>query len=142
MTETNSVSGRRVRTNSVLSRRPWVSTGMKSTSKPRRSRSLPTSYTAGCSTAVVMMWRRSGLAAIVPKRAVLLLSDAQEVKRISWGRTFPSSLAIVHRAWAMASAGPRAASYIELGLKYSPVRKGIIASTTSGATAVVALLSR
>ena len=45
------------------------------------------------------------------------------------------------RASATAFAGPRAASYIELGLKYSVVRNGVIASKTSGATAVVALLS-
>ena len=85
ITETSRVSGRRARTNSVVSIRPWVSTGTKSTSKPRRSRSLPTSKMAGCSTAVVMMWRRSGLAAMVPNTAVLLLSEAQDVKRISGG---------------------------------------------------------
>jgi len=74
--------------------------------------------------------------------AVLLLSVAQEVKRTSDGLAWPSKRATVLRAARMASAGPRAASYIELGLKYSPDRNGEIASTTSGATCVVALLSR
>ena len=35
----------------------------------------------------------------------------------------------------------RAGSYIELGLKYSVAKNGVIASSTSGATGVVALLS-
>ena len=55
---------------------------------------------------------------MAPKTAVLLLSEAHEVKRISLGRTLPRSLAIVFLASVIASAGPRAASYIELGLKY------------------------
>ncbi len=79
---------------------------------------------------------------MVPNIAVLLLSVAHEVKRTSLARTSPRSLAIFLRASSIASEGPRAASYIELGLKYSPSKKGIIASTTSGATRVVALLSR
>ena len=63
-----------------------------------RSRSLQTSSTAGCSTAVVMMWRRLGLALAVPKIAVLLLSVAQEVKRICCGSASPKCRAISCRA--------------------------------------------
>ena len=59
-----------------------------------RSRSLQTSSTAGCSTAVVMMWRRFGLALAVPKIAVLLLSVAQAVKRICCGSASPKCRAI------------------------------------------------
>ena len=83
---------------------------MKSTSMPLRWRSSPTEKMAGCSTPVVMMWRRSGFAVMEPKTAVLLDSVAQEVKRISGGRALPRSLATVLRAAVMASAGMCAGS--------------------------------
>ncbi len=124
------------------SRLPARSTGRNVTSRPLRARSLHTSNTAGCSTAVVTMWRRLGFARTVPKMAVLLLSVAQEVKRISEGSTPPRKRATVSRPRLMAWAAGEARSYIELGLKYSAAKYGTIASRTSGATAVVALLSR
>ena len=71
----------------------------------------------------------------------MLLSLAHEVNRISRGSTPPKNPATCLRAWARAPAVRRAGSYIELGLKYSSVKKGIIASQTSGAIRVVALLS-
>jgi len=90
---------------------------------------------------VVRICRRSGLARATPWIAALLLSVAQEVKRICCGSMSPNSPATMRRARATAWAVCRAGSYIELGLKYSLVKNGIIASYTSGATGVVALLS-
>ena len=89
-----------------------------------------------------MTWRRFGLALAVPKMAALLLSVAQLVNRICLriGQTeMPGDLPCGPAP--IAAAAGRAGSYIELGLKYSAVRNGVIASTTSGATWVVALLS-
>ena len=114
---TKRVSGRRARTNSSKSSSPWSSTPRNVTSQPLRCRSLHTSSTAGCSTAVVMMWRRCGLAFAVPKIAVLLLSVAHEVNRICFGSLTPKCPAICWRAWLIAAAVRRAGSYIELGLK-------------------------
>ena len=62
MIVTSSVSGRKARMNSPKSRLPSRSTPRKVTSQPSRASSLHTPSTAGCSTAVVMTWRRLGLA--------------------------------------------------------------------------------
>ena len=90
--------------------------------------SLQISNTAGCSTAVVMMCRRFGFAFATPKIAVLLLSLAQDVKRICFGLPARRSFETVLRASSIVLAAVRLASYIELGLKYSAVRNGNIAS--------------
>ncbi len=103
--------------------------------------SLHTSSTAGCSTAVVMMCFFFGFALATPKIAVLLLSLAHEVNSICFGFPARSIFDTVLRASSMVCAAVLLASYIELGLKYSFVKNGCIALYTSGATAVVALLS-
>ena len=55
---------------------------------------------------------------MVPKTAVLLLSVAHEVNRISPGLTFPSRAAMRFRAFEIASDGPDAGSYIELWIEH------------------------
>jgi hypothetical protein len=73
--------------------------------------------------------------------AALLLSVPQLVKTILRGSA-PMSLATCSRASAIMRAGALARSYALDGLPQCSVRHGNIASTTSGATRVVALLSR
>ena len=64
-----------------------------------------------------MMCRRLGLALATPKIAVLLLSEAQPVKRIGRASASPKCRATVCRARSRASWTRWAGSYIELGLK-------------------------
>jgi hypothetical protein len=68
------------------------------------------------------------LAFATPWIAALLLSVAQEVNRICLELPARRQAATRRLAWAIASAATCAASYIELGLKYSVVRYGTIAS--------------
>jgi len=71
-----------------------------------------------------------------------MLSVAQDVKSNSEGCIIPKYWTICCRAVSIAFRTGFAASYMELGLKYSCCKKGIIASLASGAIIVVALLSR
>ena len=66
---------------------------------------------------VVMICRRLGLALAAPKIAVLLLSEAQPVKRIGLASARPKCRATACRARSRASWTRWAGSYIELGLK-------------------------
>ena len=73
--------------------------------------------------------------------AVLSDSVAQEVKTISSGSAF-MNLATSSRARATNFATSPPNACMELGLPYKSQRNGNITSRTSGATRVVALLSR
>ena len=117
MIDTSRVSGESARMNPGMSRLPFRSTSTYVTRQPFRSISRQTSSTAGCSTVVVMICFRFGLARTTPWMAVLLLSVAHPVKRISLGSAPPRQSAIVRRAAATAWLVRPAGSYIELGLK-------------------------
>ena len=97
---------------------------------------------AGCSTAVVMISLRSGWAFKAERMAVESDSVPQEVKTISESCSAPSRSCTCLRACLMArpTLSPNLCS--EEGLPNCSVKKGSIASTTSGETMVVALLSK
>ena len=96
---------------------------------------------AGCSTAVVITFRSLPYQSAVPRSAVLSLSVAQEVKSTSSGSQFRNA-ATCSRAFVTYAATCPPNACMEDGLPYSSPKKGIIASRTSGATRVVALLSK
>ena len=111
------------------------------TRQPSRSRSLQTSSTAGCSTDVVMMCRRLriGLGRAEDRRVVALRSATGEEDRPGVGQPemprdrLPGT--IEGRVDPLGRLVHRTRVEVALG------EEGAIASTTSGATAVVALLS-
>jgi len=96
---------------------------------------------AECSTAEVMTCRLVGWHKIALWMAALLLSVPQLVKTM-WRGSAPMSAATCSRAVSIMRAGALARPYALDGLPQCSVRHGNIASTTSGATRVVALLSR
>ncbi|GIT12684.1 MAG: hypothetical protein CM1200mP34_0900 [Verrucomicrobiales bacterium] len=65
-----------------------------------------------------------------------------QLVKTTWRGSAPISLATCPRAASIIRAGSVARSYALDGLPQCSVRHGNIASTTSGATRVVALLSR
>ena len=77
---------------------------------------------------------------ILPLITQLLLSVPPDVKKISSGNA-PIQFAIVSRAFCNADFAGRLNEYKLDALPYSFVRYGIIASSTSGASLVVAELS-
>ena len=97
--------------------------------------------TAGCSTVVVTIFMPVPNQSAAPRMAVLSDSVAHEVKRTSSGWQLKKA-ATCSRAFStcLATCPPKAC--IDDGLPYSSPKKGIMASRTSGATCVVALLSK
>ena len=81
-------------------------------------------------------------ASTAPKIAWLSLSLPQLVKTISEGSDAPSSAATFARAASMSRWTRPPNSYMLDAFPHFSVKNGIIASTTSGAGIVVALLSR
>ena len=120
---------------------PTESTGSSTTSNPCALRRRQGCNTAGCSTAVVMIFVPSPRASTAPRIAVLSDSVAHEVNTISSGLQL-TNLATSSRARATIFATCPPNACIELGFPYSSQRKGVMTSLTSGATIVVALLSR
>ncbi len=124
---------------------PVPSTGRTVTRQPCRSNSCASISVEGCSIAVVTRWRRSGRSAAtarnVPSRAVWLASVALAVKRMS-AAFAPTSAATRARASPTARLAAMPGACGLEGLPNSPDRCGSIASRTSGASGVVALLSR
>ena len=111
-----------------MSRVPSRCTPTKTTRCPRSSSARQGCSTAGCST--------------VPKIAWLSLSLPQLVKTTSEGSPAPSSAATFARAASMSRWTRPPNSYMLEAFPHRSVKNGIIASTTSGAGIVVALLSR
>ena len=124
-----------------MSRRPSPSTPTRTTRKPRSSSALQGWSTAGCSTALVMTVVAGPSASATPKIALLSLSLPQLVKTISPGSQRRSA-ATFARAASMSAWTRPPNSYMLEALPQRSVKNGIIASTTSGAGFVVALLSR
>ena len=134
---------------------PWLSASPSSTrfiwptastvsSISRRPASLRYRHgprTAGCSTRVVMTFRGRPAPSTPPRIAVLSLSVPQLVKMISDGSALMSA-ATCSRAFSICRFTPPPNACMLDGLPHNSLKKGIIASTTSGATCVVALLSR
>ena len=91
---------------------------------------------------VVMISRRSGCALSADMMAVASDSVPHEVKMISVSCSAPNSACTCMRAFLIARPTRLPKLCIDDGLPNCSVKYGIIASTTAGSQAVVALLSR
>lgn len=97
---------------------------------------------AGCSTVEVMISVRDGSAARPGRSAVVFDSVPPEVKMTSWSCSAPIRAWTARRAAFTAPPTSAPKAWIEDALPNCSVKKGSMAATASGATRVVALLSR
>ncbi len=141
MIVTSAVSSRIAAASAAGSIRPSRATGSRVISKPRRASASTCRRMALCSTAVVITWRRAGAARRADSTAELFDSVPPLVKMISAGSA-PMAAATCSRARSSARPAREPRRYGLDGLPYSSPRNGSIASSTSGRTRVVALLSR